>query len=225
MTLLPRSLFGHRISMTILCRVAAFGLIGGFAFLTAGCVSSDMSATTSNVPPPVPADKAQVVFMRPSMFGGAIQSSIYEVHGDNQDFIGIVSAKTKVAYNVPAGEHLFMVVAENADFMIAHVQPGKTYYALVSPRMGVWKARFSLLPIHNDPAAKYNLNGQEFADWNKATNFVELNDGGRQWYQDNAASVSDKRKDYMVKWNSMLPEDKANLILNEKDGVSAAPAP
>jgi len=224
MIMLLRSAFSHRALVATMCRIVAFGLMGGFTVLTTGCItSSNMTATNGNLPPVVPANKAQIVFMRPSVLGGSIQSSVYEVRDGSQDFIGIVSAKTKIAYNVPAGEHLFMVVSENADFLIAHVQSGKTYYALVSPRPGVWKVRFSLLPIHNDPAAKYNLNGQDFADWSSETHFVEVNNDGRQWYQENANDISDKRKEYMAKWDRKSPEDKASLILHEKDGVTAPP--
>lgn len=204
-------------------RPFVLGMVGLAALLTSGCItSSHMSPVAGNTALPIEPGKAQIVFMRPSSYGGAIQSSVYHLNNGKEEFIGIVSTGTKVAYNVPPGEQLFMVVAENADFMIAHMLPNKTYYALVSPRIGMWKARFSLLPIHNDPAAKYNLNGEEFIKWMASTKFVELAASGRTWYQENAASVAEKRADYLVKWNRMLPEDKASLILHEKDGVPAA---
>ena len=121
-----------------------------------GCQSSMMVKAGDSEPMPAPG-KALVVFLRPSSFGGAIQSSVYDTHEGEDTFIGIVSAETKVAYEAEPGDHLFMVVAENADFMIAHLDAGKTYYALVSPRMGLWKARFSLLPIHNRVGAEYSV--------------------------------------------------------------------
>ena len=46
------------------------------------------------------------------------------------DFIGILSGKTKVAHLTEPGEKLFMVIGENADFMKATLEAGKTYYAL-----------------------------------------------------------------------------------------------
>ena len=76
----------------------------------------------------------------------AIQSTVFDVTDDAPRMVGIVSAKTKIAYEVAPGEHHFMVVSEAADFMRADLAAGKTYYALVTPRMGVWRARFSLLP-------------------------------------------------------------------------------
>ncbi|MDR0354013.1 MAG: DUF2846 domain-containing protein [Opitutaceae bacterium] len=194
-------------------------LFGGIACLFSGCASQHMTRTASNIHPPIPDKQAQIVFMRPSSFGGAIQSSLYEVRGDAQEFLGIVSAKTKLAHHVPAGEHLFMVVAENADFMAANVEAGKTYYVLVSARPGVWKARFSLIPIHNDPAEKYNLTDPQFANWVKSTHFVELLDSGRKWYEDHANNISQMRRDYMAKWDARSPESKKQQILHAKDGV------
>jgi hypothetical protein len=208
-----------------LVRPLLLTVLGCIALFTSGCVtSSHMTPVAGNTALPIDPAQAQIVFLRPSSYGGAIQSSVYHIKDGKEEFIGIVSTGTKVAYNVPPGEHLFMVIAENADFMIANMLPNKTYYALVSPRMGVWKARFSLLPIHNDPAAKYNLNGDDFIKWMGSTKFVELVESGRQWYRENAADVAEKRAGYMVKWNRMLPVDKANLILHEKDGVVAGAA-
>lgn len=158
--------------------------------------------------------------MRPSSYGGAIQSSVYEVKNDTEELVGIVSAKSKVAHNVPSGEHLFMVVSEGADFMSATVEAGKTYHVLVAPRVGFWKARFSLIPIHNDPAEKYNINGSEFAGWNSSTQFVELKDSGREWYRQNAADIARKRKNHLERWNALSAENKARKILYASDGVA-----
>jgi hypothetical protein len=63
--------------------------------------------------------------MRPSSLGGAVQSSVFELRPDGDKFVGIVSSKTKIAYSTGPGQHLFMVIAENADFMRANLAPGK----------------------------------------------------------------------------------------------------
>lgn len=81
--------------------------------------------------------KSLIVFMRPSSIGYAIQSSVFEVKGDDVHLAGIVAAKKKVAYQVEPGKHLFMVVGESADFMSAELEKDKTYYALVTPRVGM----------------------------------------------------------------------------------------
>src|SRR5690348_12397408 len=142
---------GYTMKRLVLAAFAACALV-----LMGGCVATSTQMVKTSVSPAPEEGKALVVFMRPSMLGFAIQSSVYDTHGAGNEFIGIVSAKTKVAYQAAPGNHLFMVIGENADFMNADLQAGKTYYVLVSPRMGAWKARFSLLPIHDDASAKYN---------------------------------------------------------------------
>ncbi len=189
-----------------------------FALALTGCQSSLMTRSTA-APVAVPPDDATVVFLRPSSFGGAIQSSVYDVTGGITTFGGIVSAKTQVSMHVPAGEHLLMVIAENADFLDATLAPGKTYYVLVKPRMGMWKARFSLIPIHNDPAAKYNLQSKEFANWKSASIPVGKTPAADAWYQQHREDIEAKRLDYMKKWDRMAPQDKAVLTLHAQDGV------
>ena len=66
----------------------------------------------------------------------AIQASVYDVTSGAPEFIGIVSNDTKISYMTSPGEHMFMVVGESADFLKASVVEGKTYYTVVSPRMG-----------------------------------------------------------------------------------------
>jgi hypothetical protein len=185
-----------------------------------GCVTTSDYMSRSTVASVEPAaDKALVVFMRPSNYGGAIQASVFDATQPQEEFIGIVSGNTKTAYQATPGKHLFMVIGENADFMNATLDAGKTYYVLVSPRMGVWKARFSLLPIHNDAAAKYNLKSEEFGEWQSGTHFVEKSPAAEQWYRDNASSVSEKRADYMVRWNTASAEQQAELTLLPGDGI------
>jgi hypothetical protein len=111
------------------------------------------------------------------------------------------------------------VVGENADFLNATLDAGKTYYVLVSPRMGMWKARFSLLPIHNDASAKYSLKSDDFAEWQAGTHFVDKSPAAATWYRDNAASVHAKRADYTQRWSTSSPEQQAELTLLPGDGI------
>ena len=140
-------------------------------------------------------DQALIVFMRPSSFGSAIQSSVFELVDDNPELIGIVAAKKKVAYNLGPGEHLFMVIGESADFMKADIQAGKRYYVLVTPRMGVWKARFSLKPIHKD-----ELDSEKLTKWGKECHWVEKTYESDQWADSNMHSIQSKKVKYMETW-------------------------
>lgn len=195
-------------------------VVAGLALVLAltGC-QSGLMAKAGNGGMTVSPNQATVVFLRPSSFGGAIQSSVYDVTAGKTAFGGIVSAKTQVSMHLPAGEHLLMVVAENADFMNASLAPGKTYYVLVKPRMGMWKARFSLIPIHADAAAKYNLQSDDFAGWKRDSQPVEKTPAADAWYAAHQADIEAKRADYMLKWDRMDPQDKAVLTLHPQDGV------
>lgn len=188
--------------------------------MLSGCVStSEYMAAATGPEPQATADQALMVFMRPSNYGGAIQASVYEVEGTGNDFIGIVSANTKIAHLVEPGEHLFMVVGENADFVNATVEAGKTYYVLVSPRVGMWKARFSLLPIHSDADAKYSLQSADFLEWQRDTRWVETTASAEGWYQSHKADIAAKQADYTQKWNEASAEQKAELTIHVEDGV------
>jgi hypothetical protein len=169
---------------------------------------------------PVPEEgKALVIFLRSSFVGSAISASVYDAPDGETKFIGVIQHKQRVAYQAEPGQHRFMVIAENADFMDATLEAGKTYYVLVSPRMGAWKARFSLLPIHNDTTSEENVNTADFKKWMTNTQLVEATDSNRAWYERTQASIEEKKADYLRKWNVMLPADKALLTLKPEDGV------
>ena len=150
--------------------------------------------------------KSMIVFMRPSTLGFAIQSSVFEIK-DNPSLIGIVAAKKMVSYQVEPGEHLFMVVGESADFMSAKLEASKTYYALVTPRMGLWKARFSLKPVHLD-----ELNTPQFNEWLQACEWVEKSPSADIWLSENLADIRSKQEEYYEKWMSKEEVDRPKLL-------------
>lgn len=202
----------------------SYAMRGLFALLMlaglAACQSSKMVKSDGVDAEPMPAPgKAMVVFLRASSFGGAVQSSVYDTGEAADQFIGILSTKNKIAWQADPGDHLFMVIAENADFMIAHLEAGKTYYALVSPRMGVWKARFSLLPIHNDSSAKYNVQSEDFREWMSSTAWVRNTAESEQWFREHENNIREKKIDYLRKWNAADPQQHAELTLKASDGL------
>lgn len=167
--------------------------------------------------------KALVVFFRASGYGAAIASSVYDAPDTGTTFHGIVRYKEKVAVQMAPGQHRFMVIAENADFVDADLVAGKTYYVLISPRMGMWKARFSLFPIHDTSDDEYNVQSADFKEWMDKTHFVEIGPEATAWYESNRDSIERKKADYLQKWNRMLPKDRAELVLHPQDGIDSAP--
>ena len=194
-----------------------FTLLG--TLLLAGCVSNPMAPVADQTLPPAAADSAQVVFMRDAYTGKAIVSSLYDVTDGKTRFIGVMANGTKIAYPTTPGKHTFMVVSEAADFMEADLVAGKTYYALVTPRMGLWKARFSLWPISNDPEAAHSLKSKNFKGWVEDTDLVTNSPKSLAWYERVKASVEKKRASYWPVWQEKSAEAVAERTLKPTDGL------
>lgn len=177
------------------------------ATLSAGCASSHMTTVAAPAAVAAPDPSATtMVFYRTSVFGGAIQSSVFDVT-DDVELVGIVSTGTKVAYAAPPGRRRYMVIGESADFMEVDGLAGRTYHARVRPRFGWWKARFSLVPI---PAAHDDLRDDlEECDW------VENTPSSRQWAEENMPSIRAKMAEDVPEWEAkpnpprLAPEDGA----------------
>jgi hypothetical protein len=164
------------------------------------------------------AQSSRIVFLRPSSFGGAIQASLFDVSNDEPKFIGVSSAKTRVVYDLPPGPHRLMVASEAADFMEAKLAPGKTYYAVVTPRMGAWKARFSLWPVKATSSNEFNFQNPDFAGWVKNGKVVENTPAGEQWFTANAADIRKKQTEYLAVWKQKSAQELAERTLDEQDG-------
>ena len=154
--------------------------------------------------------KSMIVFLRPSGIGYAVQSSVFEIVKDEPTLVGIVAAKKKVSYQLEPGEHLFMVIGENADFMSTKLEANRTYYAIVSPRMGWWKARFSLKPMHAD-----SLNSSQLAKWLTGCEWVEKIPGSDQWASNNMPSIKSKYHEYYTVWMSKSWSDRPKLQIQD----------
>src|SRR4051812_47171265 len=89
-----RKMFTKRLRVTFLAL--------GAVLLLSACASSHMRDVPEPVAVTKPTDNtATLVLMRPSMFGGAIQSSVYDITTGQSEFVGIVSAGKKLAYEAP----------------------------------------------------------------------------------------------------------------------------
>ena len=175
----------------------------------AGAVKNMQPITVDQVQITPDPGKAMVIFMRPSTLGFGIQSSVFELNDNNEpELLGIVAAKKKIAAQIEPGEKLFMVIGESADFMSGMLDAGKTYYALVTPRMGWWKARFSLKPIDEE-----TYNSSKFSEWFEACEeWVQKNEDSEFWASDNMPSIKDKRLEYYPKWRDRKESEKPRLL-------------
>jgi hypothetical protein len=102
--------------------------------------------------------------------------------------------------------------------MEADINAGKTYYSIVTPRMGVWKARFSLWPIKKSSTAEYTLDNPEVQGWIKETKLATLSEAAETWFTKNKASIVKKHDKYWPTWLSNTPEETATRTLSPEDG-------
>lgn len=172
-----------------------------------GSISNMQVAQVNKIEKPKEGE-SKIVFIRPSSMAYAIQSSVFKIEDNEPKMVGILAAKKKLSYDLKPGKHLFMVVGESADFMSAEVKEGKTYYALVTPRMGLWKARFSLKPV--DSKESKNLN-----EYIANTQLVEVNEDTKQWALNNKDSIKSKYVDYHVKWMEKDESKRPKLLVDD----------
>lgn len=167
-------------------------------------------------------DQALIVFMRPKpSFGRALWSddsgqliSIHDVTTSETKFIGILERSTKIGYDVAPGEYTFMVASEAADFMKATVSAGKTYYAILLPRTGFMKARFSFQPLRRS-----DLAGEEFSQWNSGTFLVKNTPKSEDWAKKEAEKIEEKQMKYWPDWVALPLETRNTMTLNSEDGI------
>ena len=188
-----------------------------FLLLLSGCQSTLMEPVVEQAQTNAQAGNAQVIFMRSAFVGQAIQASVYDVTSGTPKFIGIVSNDTKVSHMVSPGEHMFMVVGESADFLKANVAEGKTYYSVVTPRMGFWKARFSMHPVRNDETAKFKYGSKDFKEMLADSKFVKSGPKAEQWALKNANSISSKMNEYLPEWKQKASEKQQAATIEVMD--------
>lgn len=107
---------------------------------------------------------------------------------------------------------VFDVSGPEAKF-IGIVNNGTKIAYPVTPRMGVWKARFSFRPVRQN-----ELSGSEFAGWSSSTHFVVNSPETQNWAAQNASDIASKRNQYWPQWNNKPAHDRASQTLNPDDG-------
>lgn len=187
-----------------------------FALLLSGCAAGLMRpAPSEQVSPPAP-DKATVVFMRTSFVAGAIGCDLFEVVNGQLKFIGQLPMGNKVAYETTPGDKVFMAYGTAADFMLAKLQGGKTYYSIVRPNWGT--GGFAPTPIRHSSANEPTFSSQEFRDWNAGTKRLEPNEEAAKWFQDNRARMQAIYTEYWRRFQTKTDQEKHFRTLLPEDG-------
>lgn len=85
-------------------------------------------------------NKALVYFARLPAMGFAINFRYF----DGKEYIGKFKGSGYVTYECEPGNHLFWASSENADYIQAELEAGKTYVIIAGPKVGAFKARIAL---------------------------------------------------------------------------------
>jgi hypothetical protein len=199
-----------------------FLLITPVLFTIAGCASNLMKPSTSEAMPTPSNGKATVVFMRSSIVAGAIGVEMFEIENGKLKFIGALPNGNKFAHQTTPGRKVYMAYGQAADFMIADVQAGKTYYSIVRPNWGT--GGFAPTPIRKANVSDYNMHKPDFADWTKSTKPLELKqEDAAVWFEKNKAKYEEIYKTYWARFQTKSATETAARTLRPEDGVVSKP--
>ena len=176
--------------------------------LSSGCAGLMRDAPTQQIGQSRP-DEAKVVFMRSSMVAAAIGCDLFEVVNGELKFIGQLPTGNKVAYETTPGRKVFMAYGTAADFMLADVSAGKTYYSIVRPNWGT--GGFAPTPIRDRNA--------EFHGWLSGTKLIEPNPKEAEaWFAENKQRLQGIYADYWGRFERKSETEKAERTLMPQDG-------
>jgi hypothetical protein len=141
------------------------------------------------------ADQATVIFLRPARAGTT--TSLFELRGAEQRFIGLLVSDTRLVYRTAPGRTRFMVIGLSADFLDADLVAGKTYHIAVLLGQGPSEQFFVLRPVRpgmpQASAVQYCVT---------SCTWVENTERSETWARRQASSIQRKKARYLPAWES-----------------------
>jgi hypothetical protein len=144
-----------------------------------------MSANPSPTPVATAPDQATVVFLRPSLYGGAARFFVVDGEGN---YLGDLRGQEYFVRRFAPGSHRFVAWAENADMVQADLAAGKIYYVLLSVRMGWWTARLS-----NSALTPRRSEWSSLGPWMSASRQLVADDAAARAWQGSSQKEIQKR--------------------------------
>ena len=191
------------------------------AFLAA-CASPPpfFNAAPDQTVPAPRADKAQVVFLNPSnAISGAFLAQMYEIKGENREFLGALGPKTKMFIDVDPGSHLFMLnQAGLGQFVEANVDAGQRYYIMTRFVYGRGLQLRPVRPAGGDP--EFTSGNPRFREWITDSQLVSKTADADAWVQKYKPQIDEAQQRGLVEWQAKRPDQKAQLTLNREDSIS-----
>ena len=190
-----------------------------FVFLV-GCGGSSvlMKPSANQNITPASKQKAKIVFMRTSFVAGAINAELFEIAKGKIKFIGSIPMGSKIVYETTPGKKVFMAYGMAADFMIAYVRAGKTYYSIVRPNWGT--GGFAPTPVRTDGTSDFNTSTPDFKEWVSGTELLEpVPAKAREWFKKEQKNILTVYKEYWQRYQTKNPNEKAASTLGPLDGM------
>jgi hypothetical protein len=175
------------------------------------------AAPDQTLPPPRP-DRAQVVFLHPG--GGliAMLGHVYELNGEQRQYIGTLGPKTKLVHSVAPGRHVFMSNSVGFGHILeADVEAGKRYYVLLRYVHGRGQ---QLRPIRNaggDP--EFTVGNPQFRQWLAESQVITPTAEAGAWQTQYKSFHDDAYARGWKEWQEKRPDQRAELTLNREDSV------
>lgn len=188
----------------------------GLLLILSGC-SANLMVASPDAALSSDGDYATIVFMRSSFVLSAVGAELYEIENGELSLVGGLANATKIYHKTKPGKKVYMAHGNAADFMLANVEAGKTYYALVRPNWGT--SGFIPTPVRTDGTTDYNTNAEGFKNWFESTKLMEKNPSAQEWFEKNKAKVQKVYDAYWKKFIQKTEAQKQERTLNPSDGV------
>ena len=191
--------------------------IAFLAALASGCAAQIPQARNMaqvNPPQPLaaPADRALVVFVRPSRYAWGLSANILDEQGH---FLGDSPASGHFTALLPPGHHMFVVWAENTDAIDAELAPGKIYFVEVAPTMGWLSAQMHLVAIKQS-----SPNFAHRDEWMRATSqWVVDGSGGQANLDQRSADVQERLRRAQEHLQNYSGDERELHTLRATDGI------
>ena len=128
-------------------------------------------------------------------------------------FMTVYERDVLIAYETTPGKKVFMSYGyPAADFMLAELAPGKTYYAIVRPNWGT--GGFAPTPIR-----AHDLKSSEAQGWVTGTKLIEADPKAvEEWMAENKQRMLGIYSEYWTRFERKTASEKAERTLLSQDG-------
>lgn len=180
--------------------------------MLSGCGATLMRDAPSQEVARAGGGKAKVVFMRSSIIASAVGCELFEVVNGELRLIGQLPTGNKVAYETTPGKKVFMAYGIAADFMLAELEAGKTYYSIVRPNWGT--SGFAPTPVRAG-----ELKSSEAQGMMKGTKLIEVDaKAADAWMAENKPRMQGIYADFWGRFQHKSEQEKLERTLFLKDG-------